>query len=97
MPQCGKQGRAELAPGLKRAFLNLGWSAFRPPYRYSDSVRSHRPSRLVRVPRTSFDTLFDRDPEVAHELLQRVNIEVVQQLELTRDLFDRPQAQGQEL
>jgi hypothetical protein len=49
------------------------------------------------VPRSSFETLFDGDPAVAHELLRRVNIEVVQQLEITRDLFDRPQAHGQEL
>lgn len=92
------EGVGDLFMGTREAVGTLlGWSAFRPPYRYSDSVRSHRPSRLLQVPRASFDTLFDRDPEVAHELLRRVNIEVVQQLELTRDLFDRPQAQGQEL
>ena len=75
----------------------LGWSAFRPPYRYSDSVRSHRPSRLLRVPRSSFDLLFARDLAVAHDVLRRVNVQVVKQLEITRDLFDSPQAQGQEL
>ncbi len=75
----------------------LGWSAFRPPYRYSDSVRSHRPSRLLRVPHSSFDTLFARDPAVAHELLRRVNVDVAQQLESTRGLFDAPHIQAQEL
>ena len=84
--------RTVVAPGQP-----LGWSAFRPPYRYSDSVRSHRPSRLLRLPRSSFDDLFARDPAVAHELLRRVNVQVVKQLEFTRELFDSPQAQGQEL
>jgi CRP-like cAMP-binding protein len=75
----------------------LGWSAFRPPHRYSDSVRSHRPSRLVRVPRASFETLFARDLALAYELLRRVNVEVAQQLEITRHLFDSPQVQAEEL
>ncbi|HEX8510370.1 MAG TPA: cyclic nucleotide-binding domain-containing protein [Propionibacteriaceae bacterium] len=92
------EGVGDLFMGTREALGTLlGWTAFRPPYRYSDSVRSHRPSRLLRVPRSTFDTLFERDPEVAHELLRRVNVEVVQQLELTRDLFDRPQAHGEEL
>ena len=92
------EGVGDLFMGtLEAAGTLLGWSAFRPPYRYSDSVRSHRPSRLLRVPRSTFEALFERDPDIAHELLRRVNIEVVQQVELTRDLFDRPQAQGQEL
>ena len=92
------EGVGDLFMGTREAVgTMLGWSAFRPPYRYSDSVRSHRPSRLLSVPRSSFETLFDGDPAVAHELLRRVNIEVVQQLEITRDLFDRPQAHGQEL
>ena len=75
----------------------LGWSALRPPYRHSDSVRSHRSSRLLRVPRASFETLFARDLGVAHELLRRINVELAQQLEVTRHLFDSPQTEAQEL
>lgn len=92
------EGVGDLFMGTHEAVGTLlGWSAFRPPYRYSDSVRSHRPSQLLRVSRASFETLFARDPAVAHELLQRVNVEVAQQLEITRHLFDSPQAQAQEL
>jgi len=92
------EGVGDLYMGTHEAVGTLlGWSAFRPPYRYSDSVRSHRPSRLLRLPRESFDTLFARDLAVAHELLGRVNVEVAQQLEITRDLFDSPQAQAEEL
>jgi CRP-like cAMP-binding protein len=75
----------------------LGWSAFRPPYRYTDSVRSHRPSRLLRVPRATFETTFAADPAVAHELLRRVNVEVAEQVETTRCLIENPQVQAQEL
>jgi CRP-like cAMP-binding protein len=75
----------------------LGWSAFRPPYRYSDSVRSHRPSRLLRVPRASFETVFAADPAVAHELLRRVNRHVAEQVEITRRLIEAPQVEAQEL
>jgi len=92
------EGVGDLFMGTHEAVGTLlGWSAFRPPYRYSDSVRSHRPSRLLRMSRSGFDNLFARDLTLAHELLRRVNVEVVQQLEITRDLFDSPQAQGQEL
>jgi hypothetical protein len=92
------EGVGDLFMGTREALGTLlGWSAFRPPYRYSDSVRSHRPSRLLRVSRSSFDTLFARDLAVAHELLRRVNVEVAQQLEGTRELFESPHAQGQEL
>lgn len=92
------EGVGDLFMGTHEAVGTLlGWSAFRPPYRYSDSVRSHRPSRLLQVSRSSFEALFARDPAVAHELLRRVNVQLVQQLELTRDLFESPQDQGQEL
>lgn len=75
----------------------LGWSAFRPPYRYTDSVRSHRPSRLLRVPRVTFEAAFAADPAVAHDLLRRVNVEVAEQVETTRCLIEEPQSEAQEL
>jgi len=75
----------------------LGWSAFLPPYRYSDSVRSHRPSRFLRVSRTDLETIFASDLAAAHEVLRRVNVEVAQQLETTRQLVDSTDAQVQEL
>jgi CRP-like cAMP-binding protein len=74
----------------------IGWSAFRPPHRYSDSVRCHRPSRLLRVPATGFEHVM-ADPAVGYELLRRVNAEVAHQLETTRELIDTALDQVQEL
>ena len=92
------EGVGDLFMGTHEAVGTLlGWSAFRPPYRYSDSVRSHRPSRLLRVSRATFETLFAHDLAVGHELLRRVNVQVAQQLEITRDLFESPQVQAEEL
>jgi CRP-like cAMP-binding protein len=92
------EGVGDLFMGTHEAVGTLlGWSAFRPPYRYSDSVRSHQPSRLLRVSRMGFETLFACDLAVAHEVLRRVNVEVAQRLEITRQLLDSPQAEAQEL
>jgi CRP-like cAMP-binding protein len=74
----------------------IGWSAFRPPHRYSDSVRCHRPSRLLRVPSAGFAEVMS-DPAVGYQLLRRVNAEVAQQLETTRQLIDTALDQTQEL
>ena len=75
----------------------LGWSAFRPPRRYTDSVRCHGPSRLLRVPATSFEAVLSGHPAVGHQLLRRVNVQVAQQLETTRQLINAPAGQTQEL
>src|SRR6266511_1001825 len=50
----------------------LGWSAFRPPFRDTASVRCEAPSRLVRVPAVVFEELFEREPALAYQVLQRV-------------------------
>lgn len=65
----------------------IGWSALRPPYRYTDSVRCERPSRLLRVPRSSFDTVLAGDPSTGYALLHRAAAEVNRQLEGTRGLL----------
>jgi CRP-like cAMP-binding protein len=65
----------------------FGWSALRPPYRYTDSVRCEQPSRLLCLSRASLEAVMLADPEVGFVLLQRVTGEVARQLEITRGLL----------
>jgi CRP-like cAMP-binding protein len=92
------EGVGELFMGTHEQVGTLiGWSAFRPPHRYSDSVRCHRPSRLLRVPSAGFEEVMSGDPAVGYQLLRRVNAQVAQQLETTRQLIDVAPEQTQEL
>ena len=63
----------------------VGWSAFRPPYRATASVRCEQPSRLVTVPVTAFEELFERDPGLGCLLLGRVAAGVADRLEQARE------------
>jgi CRP-like cAMP-binding protein len=72
----------------------LGWSAFRPPFRYTASVRCEEPSRLVRVPATVFEELFTRDPALAYQILQRVAVSVANRLEHARERLFMPPRQA---
>src|SRR6266705_610016 len=77
---------ADLLVGvLRRPGELVGWSAFRPPYRYTASVRCEEPSRLARVPATAFEEVFERDPALAYQILQRVATSVANRLEQTRE------------
>jgi CRP-like cAMP-binding protein len=72
----------------------VGWSAFRPPYRSTATVRCERPSRLVAVPAAAFEELFSRDPALGYLLLGRVAAGVAGRLEQARDLLLAAAAQG---
>jgi CRP-like cAMP-binding protein len=70
----------------------VGWSAFRPPYRATASVRCEQPSRLLTVPVTAFEELFERDPGLGHLILGRVAAGVADRLEQARErLLAAPQ------
>jgi len=73
----------------------FGWSALRPPYRYTDSVRCERPTRLLRVPRARFEDVAARSPSTGYQVLHRTVAEVDRQLEVTRALL-RTSAETQE-
>jgi CRP-like cAMP-binding protein len=72
----------------------VGWSAFRPPYRSTATVRCERPSRLVAVPAAAFEELFARDPALGYLLLGRVAASVADRLEQARELLLAAPAQG---
>jgi CRP-like cAMP-binding protein len=63
----------------------VGWSAFRPPYRATASVRCEKPSRLLTVPAAVFEELFERDPGLGHLLLGRVAAGVADRLAQARE------------
>jgi CRP-like cAMP-binding protein len=79
---------------LRRRGELIGWSAFRAPYRYTASVRCEEPSRLVRVPAAVFEELFERDPALAYQILQRVAASVADRLEHTRERLCPPPRQA---
>src|SRR6266498_2402228 len=48
------------------------------------------PSRLARVPATAFEEVFERDPALAYQILQRVATSVANRLEQTRERLCPP-------
>ncbi len=60
--------------GVQRDPGNLiaGWSAFRPPYRHTSSIRCEEVSELVRLPRETFERIFEEDPYLGYQVLKRV-------------------------
>jgi CRP-like cAMP-binding protein len=72
----------------------VGWSAFRPPYRSTASVRCERASRLLAVPAAAFEELFARDPALGYLILGRVAAGVAGRLEQARELLLAAAAQG---
>jgi CRP/FNR family cyclic AMP-dependent transcriptional regulator len=90
-----RAGEEDLLVGvLRRPGELVGWSAFRPPYRYTASVRCEEPSRLARVPAAAFEEVFERDPALAYQILQRVAASVADRLEHAHELLDPPPRQA---
>ena len=48
----------------------VGWSAFRPPYRYTASVRCEDAARVLVIGREAFEAVFEQDPLLAYETLK---------------------------
>ena len=65
----------------------IGWSAFRPPYRYTASIRCETPCTLIRIPRTAFDTAFKQNPKLEYLILQRTAAVVADRLSGTASLL----------
>ena len=61
------------------------WSAFRPPYRATASVRCEQSSRLLTLPVAAFQELFERDPGLGYLILGRVAAGIADRLEQARE------------
>lgn len=79
------EGSGNLLVGVGRdPDLIIGWSVFRPPYRYTTNVRCEGSCRLLRIPHHVIDTLVEHDPASALVLLRRVNQSLAGRLEAER-------------
>ncbi len=68
------EGVGDLLMGVQRdpGSLVAGWSAFRPPYRHTSSMRCEEASWLVWLPRETFEEIFEDDPYLGYQILKKV-------------------------
>ncbi len=67
------EGVGDLLTGVQRDPGSLiGWSAFTAPYRYTSSMRCEEPSELIRLPRETFDEIFEEDQYLGYQILKKV-------------------------
>lgn len=69
----------------------IGWSAFRPPYRYTASIRCEESSRLLQIRREAFEAVFEEDPLLGYEVLKQVAGTVDARLEATLHFSELPE------
>lgn len=72
----------------------LGWSVFRPPFRYTATVRCGEACRVLRLPREVVVQLVKSQPRLGYLLLKRVAAALADRLEQTRDILVRAPATG---
>ncbi len=77
------EGVGDLLMGVQRdsGSLVAGWSAFKPPYRYTSSTRCEEPTELIRLPRETFEGIFEEDPYLGYQILKKVATAVDDRLE----------------
>jgi hypothetical protein len=77
------EGVGDLLMGVQRdpGSLVAGWSAFKPPYRYTSSTRCEEASEMVRLPRDAFEEILGEDPYLGYRILKKVAAAVDHRLE----------------
>jgi CRP-like cAMP-binding protein len=73
----------------------IGWSAFTAPYRYTSSVRCEEASELIRIPRQTFEELFEQDAYLGYRILKKVATTVDTRLEGAVTFLDSPVMPGE--
>ena len=68
----------------------IGWSACRPPFRYTASVRCESQCDVVRLPRRGLDDVIERNPSVGYAVLKRTASTLADRLEDARSLLVQP-------
>ncbi len=80
---------------LTEAAPMIGWSVFRPPYRYTSSIRCETACRALAVPRTAFDRVVSSDATLEPLLLGCAAAVVAERLERTQDVLSGRAGDGQ--
>jgi len=77
------EGVGDLLMGVQRdpGSLVAGWSAFKPPYRYTSSTRCEEVSEMIHLPRDTFEEIFGQDPYLGYRILKKVAAAVDHRLE----------------
>src|ERR671917_1837441 len=67
------EGVGDLLMGVHREPGSLiAWSAFRAPYRHTSSMRCEEPTEVMRMPRDTFEEIFEEDPYLGYLILKKV-------------------------
>jgi CRP-like cAMP-binding protein len=67
------EGVGELLMGVHREPRSLiAWSAFLAPYRHTSSMRCEEATEVMRIPRDTFEEIFEEDPYLGYLILKRV-------------------------
>lgn len=67
------EGVGDLLLGVQRDPGSLiAFSAFRAPYRHTSSMRCEDPSEVMRLPRETFEEIFEQDPYLGYQILKKV-------------------------
>jgi CRP-like cAMP-binding protein len=67
------EGVGDLLMGVHREPGSLiAWSAFLDPYRHTSSMRCEEATKLIRIPRDTFEEIFEEDPYLGYLILKKV-------------------------
>lgn len=66
-------GAGDLLMGVHREPGSLiAWSAFLAPYRHTSSMRCEEATEVIRIPRDTFEEIFEEDPYLGYLILKKV-------------------------
>ena len=91
------EGVGNLLMGVHRESGSLiAWSAFRAPYRHTSSMRCEEPTELMRMPRDTFEEIFEEDPYLGYQILKKVATALDHRLEgAVTSLWETPSVPDQ--
>ncbi len=70
----------------------LGWSAFRPPFRYTASIRFTSPGHAISIPAAALYDVFARSTELEFQVLQEAASELAVRLRNAQRQIQRAEA-----
>ena len=89
------EGVGDLLVGVQRDPGSLlAFSAFRAPYRHTSSMRCEAASEVVRIPRETFEGIFDEDPYLGYRILKKVAAAMDKRLEGAVTFLESPAGVG---